>query len=197
MAYSNFKLKEVERLFDLNEIVSSIFQEISIEPSSWLKETLLKSSHLYPKSEKARSELLITPILLELLDRNNYEFSLFSGESLDVDVSKGLNGECDFILSKGKKSYSIQTPIFGLVEAKQNIVENSLGQCVAQLIGAQIYNESENKKINAIYGCVTNGLEWQFIKLKDKNLYIHEKIYYFNEIELVLGVLQQIVSEFL
>jgi hypothetical protein len=147
MAYSNFKLKEIERLIDLKEEVKPLFVDVPpINPSAWLEETLAKSSHLTPKSEKARSELLIMPILLEVLHRNDYKFTIFSGESLEADVEKGLNGECDFIFSKGEKSYTIQTPIFALVEAKQNIIENSLGQCVAQMVGASIFNKTDGKK---------------------------------------------------
>lgn len=196
MAYSNFKLKEIERLIDLKEEVKPLFANVMpIKPSAWLQESLAKSSHLTPKSEKARSELLIMPILLEILHRNDYKFTIFSGENLDADADRGLNGECDFILSKGEKSYTIQSPIFALVEAKQNIIENSLGQCVAQMVGASIFNKTEGKDIDTIYGCVSNGTEWQFLKLTQKSLIIDEKMYFFNELEQILGVLQTIILE--
>ncbi|MDZ7934588.1 MAG: hypothetical protein U5M51_06420 [Emticicia sp.] len=195
MAYSNFTLKEIERLIDLKEEVSPLFGKLTpVNPSAWLKETLAKSSRLTPKSEKARSELLIMPILLEVLHRNDYKFTIFSGESLEADIERGLNGECDFILSKGEKSYSIQSPIFALVEAKQNIIENSLGQCVAQMVGASIFNKTEGKEVDTIYGCVSNGIEWQFLKLSGKSLIIDEKMYFFNELEQILGVLQAIIA---
>ena len=194
MAYSNFKLKDIERLAHLNEVVTSLFKDVMpLQPSSWLKETLEKSSHLFPKSEKSRSELLIMPLLLEILHHNNYSFTIFSGENLDADIEKGLNGECDFILSQGEKSYTIQSPIFALVEAKQNIIENSLGQCVAQMVGAKIFNETDGKIVNTIYGCVTNGTDWQFLKLENNIIYIDDKLYFFNELPTILGILNQIV----
>ena len=195
MAYSNFKLKEIERIAHLKEVVTSLFGEVlPLSPSDWLKETLLKSSHLVPKSEKSRSELLIMPLLLEILDYNNYSFTIFSGESLDADFAKGLNGECDFILSKGEKSYTIQSPIFALVEAKQNIIENSLGQCVAQMVGSKIFNETDGKKVDVIYGCVSNGTEWQFLKLENDTIFIDDKLYFFNELNVILGILNAIVK---
>ncbi len=197
MAYSNFKLKEIERLMGIKEEVCPLFAEVTPIPSSaWLQETLAKAAHLVPKSEKARSELLIMPILLETLEKSNYNFTLFSGENLEGDSTRGLNGECDFILSKGKKSYSIQAPIFALVEAKQNIIENSLGQCVAQMVGAELFNQAEGSETSQIYGCVSNGIEWQFLRLQHKVLTIDDKVYFFNEINLILGVLQKIVSMF-
>lgn len=195
MSYSNFKLKEIERLIGIKEEVRNLFPEVvPLNPSEWLLETLEKASHLMPKSEKARSELLIMPILLEILDKSNYAFTLFSGENLEGDATKGLNGECDFILSKGKKSYTIQAPVFALVEAKQNIIENSLGQCVAQMVGAHLFNQTEGEDIDQIFGCVSNGSEWQFLMLQNKTLIIDEKIYFFNEVEAILGVLYKIVS---
>lgn len=195
MAYSNFKLKDIERIAHLKEVVTSLFSKVlPLNPSDWLKETLSKSSHLVPKSEKSRSELLIMPLLLEILDYNNYSFTIFSGESLDADFAKGLNGECDFILSKGEKSYTIQSPIFALVEAKQNIIENSLGQCVAQMVGAKIFNETDGKKVDVIYGCVSNGTEWQFLKLENDTIFIDDKLYFFNELNAILGILNAIVK---
>ena len=195
MAYSNFKLKEIERIAHLKEVVTNLFSTVTpLNPSDWLKETLSKSSHLVPKSEKSRSELLIMPLLLEILDYNNYSFTIFSGESLDADVARGLNGECDFILSKGEKSYTIQSPIFALVEAKQNIIENSLGQCVAQMVGAKIFNETDGNKVDVIYGCVSNGTEWQFLKLENDTIYIDDKLYFFNELSIILGILNTIVK---
>ncbi|MDZ7898097.1 MAG: hypothetical protein U5N85_08725 [Arcicella sp.] len=195
MAYSNFKLKEIERIAHLKEVITSLFGDVlPLSPSNWLKETLSKSSHLVPKSEKSRSELLIMPLLLEILDRNNYSFTIFSGESLDADIARGLNGECDFILSKGEKSYTIQSPIFALVEAKQNIIENSLGQCVAQMVGARIFNETDGNKVDIIYGCVSNGTEWQFLKLENDTIFIDDKLYFFNELNVILGILNTIVK---
>ena len=195
MAYSNFKLKDIERIAHLKEVVTNLFSTVTpLNPSDWLKETLSKSSHLLPKSEKSRSELLIMPLLLEILDYNNYSFTIFSGESLDADMARGLNGECDFILSKGEKSYTIQSPIFALVEAKQNIIENSLGQCVAQMVGARIFNETDGNKVDIIYGCVSNGTEWQFLKLENDTIYIDDKLYFFNELSTILGILNTIVK---
>ncbi|MCU0340156.1 MAG: hypothetical protein MUE30_09730 [Spirosomaceae bacterium] len=196
MAYSNFKLKEIERVASLKEEVKPLFAHVApLEPSAWLQETLEKTGHLLPKSEKARSELILMPVLLEMLARNNYAFTIFSGENLEADAALGLNGECDFILGKGEKSYTIQSPIFALVEAKQNIVENSLGQCVAQMVGAAIFNKTDGTPITRIYGCVSNGSEWQFLRLENKILTIDDKIYFFNELEHILGILQNIIQE--
>jgi len=158
MTYSHFSLVKVKEVFNLEEQNSDLFAGIlPIESSSWLKEALKLGLELIlasSASEKARSEFVIAPILIELRKRNNNQFSIYSGERLDVDQSKGLIGECDFILTKGEMKRTIQKPIFALVEAKKYDIDLGLGQCVAQMVGSQIFNKGE---INTIYGCVTTG----------------------------------------
>lgn len=80
------------------------------------------------------------------------------------------------------------------MEAKQNIIENSLGQCVAQMVGAKIFNEIDGNKVDVIYGCVSNGTEWQFLKLENDTIFIDDKLYFFNELNVILGILNAIVK---
>jgi hypothetical protein len=124
MAYSDFTMQSVKKMFPHSG---------ALEPSGWLQETLTLSVKLAlsSSSKKARSEFIIAPILLELERRNEDKFAIFSGERLDVDNEHGLKGECDFILSKGPVSSTIQVPIFALVEAKKNDIKEGLGQCIA------------------------------------------------------------------
>ncbi len=196
MSYSNYTLQQVEQQFDLQSSRNNIFTQIkSIPPSEWLQESLQKGKKIAIKSEKSRSEMIVAPILLELLERNPTSFSLFSGENFDVDSSLGLNGECDFLLSKMPKAYIIKAPVFALVEAKQNIVEKSMGQCAAQMLGAQIFNKTKKENIPTIFGCVTNGDTWQFLQLTNKQLIIDEHLYYLADLPKLLGVLQMIIEK--
>ena len=195
MPYSSFTLKKVEKAFQLQETVQNLFPTVkNLEISDWLQQTLEKGSCLPIKSEKARSEMIIAPILLEMMEKSQRTFTIFSGDSLDVDADKGLNGECDFIISKAIKTYTIQAPIFALVEAKQNIVENNMGQCAAQMMGARIFNQSENQPIETIFGCVTNGEVWQFLKLENQTILIDARKYFIDNLEQILGVLQAIID---
>lgn len=197
MAYSDFKLGDVKRLFGLVEKRTALFENIQpIEMSNWLKETLDTGLHLALAtiSEKARSEFIIVPILFEVHKRNKKAFAIYSGENLDVDKEKGLVGECDFILAKGEIAHTIQAPIFSLVEAKKKDIGLGLGQCVAQMVGAKLFNEQEGNSINTLFGCVTTGEDWQFLKLEGNTLFIDNKRYYLDNITVILGILQKIVD---
>jgi hypothetical protein len=195
--YSDFSIEKVKKDFGLTEKRAVLFDSPeSIEPDKWLTDTLNLSLKfaLSSSSEKARSEFIVAPVLLETVRRNNEEFSIFSGERLDVDEEKGLKGECDFILSKGAVSTTIQSPIFLLVEAKKNDIKDGLGQCIAQMLGAKIFNDRENSGIDAVCGCVTTGEVWQFLKLEDNIVFIDTVRYYINEIGKLIGVFQKIVD---
>jgi len=199
MAYSDFSLSQVKKKFALIEEASRLFpQDITLEPSDWLSETLRYSLTLAisSSSEKARSEFIIAPILIEIKRRNFQKIAIHSGERLDVDGEQGLKGECDFILSKGPVSSTIETPIISLVEAKKNDIKIGLGQCVAQMIGAQKFNQAEGNNILTIYGCVTTGEDWQFLTLEDTRITIDTQRYYINEPQRVLGIFQKIVDSY-
>jgi len=199
MAYGDFSLSQVKKEFGLTERSAQLFPKaLAVELSSWLQETLSYSLKLAlsSSSEKARSEFIIAPILIELERRNQEKISIYSGENLDVDVEKGLRGECDFILSKGAMSLTMQTPIISLVEAKKSDIKRGLGQCVAQMLGAQRFNQIEENEIPVIYGCVTTGEDWQFLSLENSDLVIDTQRYYINELEKVLGAFQSIVDKY-
>jgi len=200
MAYSDFSLAKIKKEFGLVEEKIKLFPQVPlIEPSEWLKTTLNISLclALASSSEKARSEFIIAPLLLELEMINNQSFSIFSGERLDVLPEKGLNGECDFILSKSALCSTLQSPLFCLVAAKKNDIKEGLGQCVAQMLGATLFNQNqnENKEFPVIYGCVTTGEIWQFLKLKEKTFYVDSQHYYINELAKLIGILQAILDE--
>ncbi|MFP4124904.1 MAG: hypothetical protein ACLFWI_28670, partial [Coleofasciculus sp.] len=68
-----------------------------IQPSPTLVSFLEESLPLAASaSEKARSEGIIYPVLLEVRRILQRRVSLFSGEDFTVDESLGLNGRCDF-----------------------------------------------------------------------------------------------------
>jgi len=199
MAYSDFSLNQVKKVFGLTEQSVQLFSDVpTLEPSNWLQETLSYSLKLAlsSSSEKARSEFIIAPILIELERRNLNKLSIYSGENLDVDEDQGLKGECDFILSKSPVSLTMQAPIVSLVEAKKGDIKGGLGQCIAQMLGAQRFNELENNSISGIYGCVTTGEDWQFLKLESNVVFVDDHRYYINEREKLLGIFQFILDSY-
>ncbi len=177
MEYSDFTLSTLQQRFDLKHQRKRLFGEIQpLIPSEWLINALKTAEELPVKSEKAKSELIVMPILLELRKQNNKQFTIFSGENLIADVENGLNGECDFIITQDTGSYELNPPLLQIIEAKKNDVESGIAQCAAQLLGAKIYNEKQDVNLPTLYGCVTTGDDWLFIQLEQQLLIDNSKI---------------------
>ncbi len=197
MAYKDFTLKELEKKFGISSQVDKLFDLSDItpmSPSAWLSESLEYGQQLRLNTEKAKSEAIVMPILIELKKRNNNFFTIFSGNTLKVDKENGLNGECDFILSANAKAYIIDTPIISVVEAKNDNLTLGVGQCAAQIYASKLQNEEDGEPIDIIYGCVTNSDMWQFIKLENNQLLIDDKVYFIESLETILGIFQHIID---
>ncbi len=194
MAYGDFSFEDIEQKFGIKNKVKRLFDDFQpIMPSERLIEALEMANELPVRSEKAKSETIVFPVLIELRKLNNKFFTIYSGDNLNVDEAQGLRGECDFILSKDIGSFSINFPILQIVEAKKNDIELGIPQCAAQLIGAKIFNERKGVFLDSIYGCVTTGNEWIFLKL-ETDILIDTRIYYLNEIQEILAVFQHIID---
>ncbi|PSF37173.1 hypothetical protein C7H19_12120 [Aphanothece hegewaldii CCALA 016] len=171
MPYSQFtSVGKVKETFQLRTIEGVRFlPELEpITPSETLLNYLAESLPvaIATGSEKARSEGIVYPVLLEVRRLLNREISLFSGEDFTVDESVGLNGVCDFLLSRSPEQLDIETPAVIIIEAKKADLKSGLGQCIASMIAAQRFNEAKNRSIPTIYGSVSNGSQWRFIQLQ-------------------------------
>ena len=198
MAYSEFTLSKVKQQFNLTTFEKvDIFASIpELEESQWLKETLQYYLPLVrgSNSEKARSELIITPILVELKRQFSEEISLFSGIDFTVDETKGLNGICDFIISNSPEMLLINAPVITIVEAKKENINAGLGQCIAEMVAAQIFNKQSGSDIKDIYGVVTTGTNWQFLKLEGQVIKIDLTEYFISDVRKILGILASSIS---
>jgi hypothetical protein len=197
MAYSGFKLRQLKQQFNINEQGVQLFPQITpLIPSEWLQKTLKIGLKMPLLSEKARSERIISPILFELWEQNNENFGIYSGFNLEVDSEQSLNGECDFILAARGDTYTVESPVFTLIEAKDSDIKLGIPQCIAQMLGAKLYNQQDDKEIPFIYGCVTTGDDWQFLKLEKETIYIDTERYYLNNVPKILGILQNIIEQY-
>ncbi|HLO87110.1 MAG TPA: hypothetical protein VK203_19190 [Nostocaceae cyanobacterium] len=174
MSYSDFKT--------IDQAVTSL--ELTKET---LDETLDLASSI--STEKARSELIITPILLEVRRLFKNKIGYFSGNSFNVEESKGLTGACDFILTASSNQSLITAPVLTLVEAEDNDIRIGLGQCVSQMVAAQIFNTRKGIENQVIYGAVSTGTNWKFIMLENHLVKIDLTEYFITQINQILGIL--------
>jgi hypothetical protein len=199
VSYSDFTLDRVRKTFGLTisdkvDIFASV-NEVECPPL--LAELLWENVPLALASntEKSRSEMIIAPILIAVRKYLNNQISLFSGIDFTVDSAQGLNGNCDFIISLSPELLILNAPVVTIVEAKKENINAGLGQCVAEMLAAKLFNEREGNNIQTIYGTVTTGTNWKFLKLIGQVIEIDLTEYYINDIGKIIGILSNILTE--
>ncbi|GJD19444.1 hypothetical protein RIVM261_044000 [Rivularia sp. IAM M-261] len=194
MPYSEFTtITKAEEAFGLTTVEGRRFiPDIElIKPSQQLVEYLeeVLPIAIATGSEKVRSELIISPILIEVWKILEKQIGIFSGEEFDVDSSVGLNGICDFLLSRSPKLIEIDAPAVVIVEAKKSDLRSGIGQCVAEMVAVQRFNKMKNKSVNTIYGSVTSGTQWRFMKLEENTVTFDLSEYPIPPIDFILSAL--------
>ena len=198
MAYSQFTLSKAKDQFQLQiDETQDLFSTVKGIQISDLLATILERYvplALAIHTEKARSEMIITPILVEFRQLAKPPISLFSGVTFNVDKEKGLAGPVDFIISSSPNQLFITAPVIAIAEAKNENIIRGMGQCVAEMYAAKLFNEREGNSIPTIYGAVTTGDHWKFLKLEDGTVYIDVKEYYLVNVDKILAILLSMIQ---
>jgi hypothetical protein len=199
MSYSQLKLDELKENFNLTfREIFGLFSNIpEIKPSQLINEILEDNIPLAVAigTEKARSELIVAPILVALRKHFHHKISLFSGVEFNIDSERGLNGICDFIITNSEEQLFIQSPVITLVEAKNDNLKSGLAQCLGEMLAAQIFNQQHNEHLKTIYGVVTTGTNWQFLALTDQIVEIDLQEYSLSKLEQILGILASFINQ--
>ena len=199
MAYSSFTLSQVSRTFQLETVWQpALFADIApVEPSEELTAVLKRNLPfaLAMGTEKAKSELIVSQILIELCLHFENRVSLFSGIDFNVDAESGLTGVCDFLVSLSPQLVELEAPAIILVEAKKDSLTDGLGQCVAEMVAAQRFNAEKGNDIPCVYGATTSGTEWLFLKLEGQTLSVDLGAYPIARCDKILGILASMVSQ--
>jgi hypothetical protein len=203
MPYNTFTLEQVITEFDLEyREEQHIFAEVeNVQPSAWLQETLEFNIPLAVAiaSEKARSEMIIAPILWEI-KRRHPEISIFSGREFNVDAARGLTGFVDFLIARSSVQAFISLPVVVVVEAKKSDLASGHGQCAAEMIAAQIKNSlKEADEVrwmlkDGILGVVSTGSLWQFLILEERRLTLDLVEYSISELSTLLGIFEMFAT---
>lgn len=200
MPYSQFTtLGKVKEAFNLT-VVEGIRFLPEIEPiaPTIALQTLLETNlpwAIATSTEKARSEAIINPVLLEVRNILNQQISVFSGEEFNVDAAVGLTGVCDFMISRSPEQLEVEAPVIVMVEAKKGDLKVGLGQCIAEMVAAQKFNEAKGRSISAVYGSVSSGTAWRFLKLEGQIVTIDLTDYPLPTVDKILGFLVWMVRQ--
>ncbi len=199
MSYRDFDLKRVKR--ELGVTLSekqTVFSDIKSVPISSILDAILRENIPLARAintEKARSELIIANILVEVRKILDHKVSLFSGIEFNVDKEKGLNGFCDFIMSASEEQLLLTSPIVAVVEAKNENIIGGLGQCIAEMVAASMFNTAEGNDVMRLYGAVTTGTAWKFMKMEGLDVLIDLDEYSIENPGKIVGILLEMLAQ--
>lgn len=196
-SYSNFTVADIKAL-GIETVNQHLFSNISpVAPSDFLLQILKSYKGVSLESEKAKSEMLIAPVINEIRLRNSKKITFFSGYQFNVDTKRGLKGVCDFLISSQYDAVFIESPLIAVVEAKHNQdLIDAAPQCIAEMYAAQIFNEQDNHPTPVVFGVLTNGHEWLFLKLENMQVHLDSERYTLKDLPQLLGVWKMIVDSF-
>jgi hypothetical protein len=197
MAFSDFDLKTAVHTFALTEERDTdLFAAVEpLQPSEFLRVWLGEFAPvaLGVNSEKARSEFIIAPLLADTKRREGGTVNVLPGVTFEVDRGQGLTGFCDFLIARSPEIYYIQRPLVAVVEAKKEDLIAGLGQCAAAMVAIRLFNDREGTPVPAVFGCVTSGSLWRFLKLEGSTLFIDRPEYHLRDAAKILGILVSIL----
>ncbi len=194
MSYNRFTLPRIQKEFGVTLRDGVLFPVLpDVAAPAWLLDQLARGRRQHWLTEKARSEFVVAPMLLAVQELGETLVAIFSGEPLDVDPERGLNGECDFILAATERSPVLRSPVVTVVEAKRDYIEGGLAQCIAQMLGAQLFNQRAGDGPDPVFGCVTTGEIWEFLRLEGASVTLDPTRRYLDHPEAILQVLVAMV----
>ncbi|MHB1559671.1 MAG: hypothetical protein ACYC61_19665 [Isosphaeraceae bacterium] len=196
MEFADFRLESAVDRFELTlPPRADLFAGISpLEIPPVLREVLDRwvPQALEVNTEKARSELIIAPILMEAMNLAGRDMRIYSGVTLDVDRDRGLFGRCDYLIGRRSGPFLLGSPLLAVVEAKNEDIPGNLGQCVAEMVAVRVMNDRKGHPIPVVRGTVTTGAEWLFLQLADDAITFDLRERFLDDVGLILGYLAAI-----
>jgi hypothetical protein len=199
MTFSNFKslgatVKELQVIYTEANFVT----QADFPVSEYFQQDLeyVMREGVVNNSEFAICENLIYPILKEIWKVYSSKFTLWSHQLLTCDDA--LSGYPEYVLARrsplGKVVFD--KPYLLIVEAKQDNFDWGWGQCLAEMVAAQRLNgELSDKSAIAIFGIVSNGINWEFGKLEGNRFTHHPAPYSIFELKSLFAVVNYLFQQ--
>ncbi len=195
MAFSDFQYPEVLERFGLrwNTVMDMFAAVSSIEPSETFHSAYRRSVTLGTNAhtEFSRAVWVVGPLLAEFWKRYHHSITLTAGADLQAPDTPELCGRCDFLISGSHYPHVVMPPVrlVGFMSPGGDWVKG-LGRCIAALVAAQQFNGSDAP----VFGFITNGSEWHFLRLRGAELDYDMGSQLRTDASFLLGILMHIVG---
>jgi hypothetical protein len=98
------------------------------------------------------------------------------------------------VLSRSEEQLELVAPIVVVVEAKGENIPAGVPQCMAEMIAARQFNEQRGSNVPYVFGCVTTGTVWKYLKYHQQEIWVDVDDYYIRELDKILGIFKAIFS---
>ena len=176
---------------------ANLYGDVAPVPiSSQLRQTFMHDLLLATamQTEKARSELLTAPLLMEVYRQKNRSVSLFSGVGLEDRADDDTPNAPDFLFSLSPTQLTIEAPVVAIVESHQDDPLDGLTPCLTKLLAAQAFNERRGHALPTLHGILTTGLAWKFLRLTGRTVTLDERTYKIVQVTHIVGILLAMVT---
>ena len=99
------------------------------------------------------------------------------------------------MISYSPKQLEINAPVVTILERKNDNIKSIIAQCIVEMLAAQLFNKQKNNQISCIYGIITIGSNWKFLRLTKKQVDIEVGEYFIGNLEVLLGILIYMIKE--
>lgn len=198
--YQQYSTTQLKELFKIQlEINQDLFPDFKPSGDTYepLQETVMKMESRINFSavdnEATRSNLLVSHILWAASDK--YDLGIFFEPVVDIkpdaslSLPHSLNGKYDCALSLDNLDFT--TPIIAVVEVKKSSLSTGLGQCVAEM-----YATSQQFGQDKVYGIITDGEVWSFLRLQKQVLAAHKSRFHVSNVGDIIDRIGYIAGQF-
>ena len=199
MAYPDFTLRLLKERFGITvSDAADLYSSLPPLPASDFFRALLRRHLPIVRglgNEKTRSEMIIAPLLVEVREQSGRQIAVFSGAELSVDPAQGLSGFCDFLVSRSPTMLTVTAPVLTVVEAKHEDITAGIPQCIAEMYAAMIFNARDGEPVETLYGAVTSGTVWRFLRLRELHAEVDAQEYPIEDVDKILGILRSMTLD--
>ncbi len=62
------------------------------------------------------------------------------------------------------------------------------------MVAIRLFNEKDHSEVPAVYGCVTSGSNWRFLRLEGNRLSIDRQEYYLPQAGKIIGIFIHLIG---
>jgi hypothetical protein len=195
MRFSDFTLEGAMETFGIEASLEPLFETNDpVETPPWLRIVLDRFVETPFLNERVRREAMAFPILHAAREVCAKGFTIYSSPRLDVDPERGLEGEVSYLFSTAAPLPVVMAPLVGVISFRSGEIEAGLGECLAQMIAASLFNQRKGQPNDTISGATTNGNEWLFLQLQKNRLRVNSESHYRSDLPRLMGAFRTLFA---